>query len=88
MPDSYVLFPPPKKIAVGSVLEKSHREILREMEERMANKEAVLQMEENMNKMDSQLKDISLKLEEAAVELRKEKAVNRSASKINEVKYS
>lgn len=74
-------------MTIRFALEKSHREILREMEERLSNNEAVLQMEENMNKMDSQLRNISLKLEEAAVELRKEKAVNRSTSKINEVKY-
>jgi len=58
----------------------SKLELIREMEERAVNSEHVRSLQTNVDLLNNELADVSSKLHEAAVELNKEKARNKSAS--------
>ena len=61
---------------------------MREMMEKSSEAEHVQALEANMSDLNTALEKVSSKLQEAAVELNKEKARNRSVGKHTEVRTS
>jgi len=68
--------------------EQSKVDLMREMEERAANSDQVRTLQSNIDAMTTELAQVSTKLQEAAVQLNKEKARNKAVSEHTSVSYS